>query len=279
MKTLIIGGNSFVGLRFCKKYKKSIFSSCRTKNSKFYLDLNEINENFFSEIEKEGITHCVFLAAISSPDECENNYTNAHLLNVVSTKEVIKRLLSLSVKVVFFSSDQVYPDNTDLFTSKYPCSPISKYGQMKREVEKAFEYNQNFKIFRLSYIYDSSDGFLNYLKNCASLDEKAEIYKDFSRNIIHIDDVIECMNYAISNWEIIEKISNICGPKCLSRAEIADIIKKKTYNNLKYKVVEANEKFWKARTKICNLDITDTVSILNRAPKSFEHFVENNYEN
>ena len=279
MKTLILGGNSFVGMRFCKKYKKNIFTSSRTKNTRFYLDLKKIDENFFLDIEKEGITHCIFLAAISSPDECENNYISAHELNVKSTKEVIKRLLSLSVKVVFFSSDQVYPDNRDLFTSEYPCLPKSKYGQMKEEVENAFKNNDDFKIFRLSYIYDVNDGFLNYLKNCSLRNVEAEIYKDFSRNIIYIEDVIECMNYAINNWENIKKISNICGPKCQSRSEIADIIKKKTYNNLEYKIVEASVDFWKARTKICNLDIADTVSILKRDPISFEHFVENNYEN
>tara|TARA_Y100000385_G_C13086938_1_gene636842 strand:- start:776 stop:1615 length:840 start_codon:yes stop_codon:yes gene_type:complete len=279
MKVLLIGGNSFVGSSFYKIYKKNIFLSSRNKDSQFYLEFSTINEDFFKQVGKEKITHCFFLAAISSPDECETEFKKANSTNVISTKKIISRLLEMSIKIIFFSSDQVYPDTNTTFSTDYPCIPKSKYGEMKKDIEDAFLYNTNFKIFRLSYIYDASDGFLKYIENCAKSGKEAEIYKDFARNIIHINDVIECMNVAVINWNEVKKISNICGPECLSRVEMTDVIKKKLYNSLKFKIVEASEKFWKARTKVCNLDPNDTKSILKRAPISFEKFLEGYHEN
>ncbi len=278
MKTLIIGGNSFVGKNFTKTFTEGPLISSRDKSTRLYLDLENVNSSFFEEIKKEKIEYCFFLAAISSPDDCQEKYENAKLINYISTKKVINELLKMSVKVIFFSSDQVYSDSSEILNRHSQCDPKTKYGILKKKIEESFFEQHNFKIFRLSYIYDSKDSFLEYLKESASLNIEAKIFKNFERNIIFVDDVVNCMHNALSNWEQINKITNICGPSTFSREEMAEIVQKKTYNNLTFSVVEPDKSFWEARTKICRLDPSETAEVLGRSPISFEDFLDNHYE-
>lgn len=278
MKTLIIGGNSFVGKNFIKKFPENSLISCRDKSTKLYLDLENVNSSFFEAIKKEKIEYCFFLAAISSPDDCQEKYEKAKQINYTSTKKVINELLKMSVKVIFFSSDQVYSDSPEIFNRHSECNPKTKYGILKKKIEESFFEQHNFKIFRLSYIYDSKDSFLEYLRESASLNREAKIFKNFERNIIFINDVVNCMHNALSNWEQINKITNICGPSTFSREKMAEIVQKKTYNNLKFSVIEPDKSFWEARTKICRLDPSETAEVLGRSPLSFENFLDNHYE-
>ena len=100
MKTLIIGGNSFVGKNFTKTFTESPLISSRDKSTRLYLDLENVNSSFFEEIKKEEVEYCFFLAAISSPDDCQEKYENAKLINYISTKKVINELLKMSAKVL-----------------------------------------------------------------------------------------------------------------------------------------------------------------------------------
>jgi len=278
VKTLIIGGSSFVGKNFTRKFMEDSLSSSRDKNTRLYLDLENVNSCFFEEIKKERIEYCFFLAAISSPDDCQEKYEKAKLINYTSTKKVIGELLKMSVKVIFFSSDQVYSDLPEVFNRHSECNPKSKYGILKKKIEDSYIDQNNFKIFRLSYIYDSKDSFLRYLKESANLNREAKIFKNFERNIVFIDDVVDCMHNAVSNWEQIKKITNICGPTTFSREKMAEIVQKKTYNNLKYSVIEPDKSFWESRTKICRLDPSETAEVLGRSPITFEDFLDNHYE-
>lgn len=272
MKIFIIGKNGFIAQRILNEFKNSysiITTSSKQNDEDVFLDLT-IPQNFnFDIIEPNDFI--IHLAAISSPDSCEQNYETAYQINVTGTQFFLKKCLEKKAKVLFFSSDVVYGDSDTTFDENSPCEPFGVYAKMKYEVEQALMNDQNAKIFRLSYIFARNDKFTSYLTSCATKNEPAELIHPFSRNAVYIQDLIDAIEALIKNFNQLDnKICNICGPNLLSKKDIAEMYQTYVNQALTFNIIIPNENFFKKRPRTIYLKSLYLNKLLGREPLNIE---------
>ncbi|MDX9743095.1 MAG: sugar nucleotide-binding protein [Arcobacteraceae bacterium] len=265
MKKIIIGKNGFIAKQLLQRNVYQVTSSelnCKETN---YLDLN--NPEIFDYTKLDENTKIIFLAAVSSPDECNKNYGNSYEVNVSGTRYFIKEAIKRGAKVLFFSSDVVYGNRIEKVDEDSETNPFGNYAKMKDEVEKTFEGEKNFKVFRLSYVLSKEDKYLSYLKNCIDKNEVAEVFHPFTRKVVYIEDVLQSIENIIERWDKFQNQKfNICGEEDISRKDIADFYNDTVENKLKYSITKPNEKFWEARPKDINITSMYLEKLIGRKP-------------
>ncbi len=266
MKNIIIGKNGFIAQQLYKRNKDFIFTTSNKNDDKsLHLDLQDVNNFNYDIIDKD--TSVIFLAAISSPDECNNNYDFAYNINVIGSKHFIKEALKRNAKVLFFSSDVIYGNCVEPVDENSNNNPFGIYAQMKNEIEENFNHNENFKVFRLSYVLSKEDKYLSYLDSCISRNETANVFHPFSRKVVYIVDVLEAIEKILKKWEQFDNQKfNICGEENVSRKDIADFYNEAMRNKLQYKLIEPNDSFWEARPKNINIHSIYLEKLLDRKP-------------
>lgn len=255
-KIVIVGSTGYIAeavINKCNTLKIDYVTVSRNPSlSDYFLDLDNSD---FTDIEyiSNGDT-VVFLAAISSPDTCDLNFSNSFNINVINTISFIKATLQKGAKVIFFSSDVVY-GNIDAVNDENSedIHITSSYALMKLSVEKYFSTDTNFKIFRLSYVFSWNDKFMNYLHSNYNSNSIAEIFHPFYRKMIYLNDLIDALFCLIQNWlNYNDRSFNLCGDKFYSRLDLAEFYNK-FVGPLKYLVVKPNRKFYKARQEKINI--------------------------
>lgn len=210
-----------------------------------------------------------FAAAMSSPDRCSREHSQAWAMNVTGTKIVINNVISRGGRVVFFSSDTVYGNCIGETKETAICNPLGYYAEMKYEVERSFLGEPLFKSIRLSYVFSRSDKFTMYLLRCAERNEEAEIYDPFCRAVVHLDDVVGSALALAINWErYSQNTINVGGPKLLSRREFSDVIRSIAAHGLRYRVVAPDAEFFSTRPRFINMVSPVLTSLLAREPHS-----------
>lgn len=269
---LIVGRNGFIAKKLLKRGQYKVTTSNELSSDDVYLDLKNSESFDYSYINEQ--TNIIFLAAISSPDICNNNYDEAYKVNVTGTKSFIEEAIKKGAKVLFFSSDVVYGNTIENVDEDSKTNPFGNYAKMKDEVEKAFENEKNFKVFRLSYVLSKEDKYLSYLKNCVDKNEVAEVFHPFSRKVVYIEDVLEAIENILAKWDDFENQKfNICGEEDISRKDIADFYNKATANKLEYKILEPDDSFWEARPRDINITSIYLEKLLGRKPTKIQYAI------
>ena len=135
IKYLVVGKSGYIATSFLKKNLVGV--CCTTSNSEnkhdLYLDLRRASEFDYRLIDENTIV--IFLAAISSPDYCLENFNDAFNVNVKGTKYFIDKALARNSKVLFFSSDIVYGESRVAVDENTKIKPVGNYGEMKVAIE------------------------------------------------------------------------------------------------------------------------------------------------
>ena len=223
---------------------------------------------------REGDT-IIFTAAISEPAIVSAQFEKATRVNVESTGEFIQGAIDLGCKVLFLSSDTVYGDVETGFDESHPINPKGAYAEMKSIVEKRFEGNPNFKSFRCSLNFYKDDRFTQYLKTCAANNVEADIFDPLTRAIVHRDDTVDAILAVANDWNLAEgQYTNCGGPQVLSRAQIAETVKRVALPNLQFKVSRPPSKFYTDRPAFIEMKSPNLKRILGRSPVTFEETVK-----
>ena len=243
------------------------------------LEYSPLNYNFDKDSIggtplKEGDT-IIFTAAISEPAIVSAQFEKATRVNVESTGEFIQGAIDLGCKVLFLSSDTVYGDVETGFDESHPINPKGAYAEMKSIVEKRFEGNPNFKSFRCSLNFYKDDRFTQYLKTCAANNVEADIFDPLTRAIVHRDDTVDAILAVANDWSLAEgQYTNCGGPQVLSRAQIAETVKRVALPNLQFKVSRPPSKFYTDRPAFIEMKSPNLKRILGRSPVTFEEAVK-----
>ena len=243
------------------------------------LETKPLNYNFDKDsiggtVLREGDT-IIFTAAISEPAIVSAQFEKATRVNVESTGEFIQGAIDLGCKVLFLSSDTVYGDVETGFDESHPINPKGAYAEMKSIVEKRFEGNPNFKSFRCSLNFYKDDRFTQYLKTCAANNVEADIFDPLTRAIVHRDDTVDAILAVANDWNLAEgQYTNCGGPQVLSRAQIAETMKKVALPNLRFKVSRPPSKFYTDRPAFIEMKSPNLKRILGRSPVTFEEAVK-----
>ena len=243
------------------------------------LETKPLNYNFDKDsiggtLLEKGDT-IIFTAAISEPAIVSAQFEKATRVNVESTGEFIQGAIDIGCKVLFLSSDTVYGDVETGFDESHPINPKGAYAEMKSIIEKRFEGNPNFKSFRCSLNFYKDDRFTQYLKTCAANNVEADIFDPLTRAIVHRDDTVDAILAVANDWNLAEgQYTNCGGPQVLSRAQIAETVKRVALPNLQFKVSRPPSKFYTDRPAFIEMKSPNLKRILGRSPVTFEEAVK-----
>ena len=149
---LLLGGSGTLGKHIIKsKY----FSNLKFPTKKQLNILNKKKiEKFLINHNIDLVIHCAALARIK---ECEINKKKAIKINIKGTSNVVKSILNLKknkkklIKLIFISSDAVYPSNKGNYKETDKLAPYNFYGYTKLQGEKIVKKLDNYIIIRTRF--------------------------------------------------------------------------------------------------------------------------------
>ena len=143
-KILVTGGDG----RFATELKK-----IKTKYNFIYiskkqlniLSLNSIRKNI-KRLKPKIILH---LAGLSRPMSIHNTNINKSIdLNIIGTANLVKTCNEHKIKIIFFSTNYVYPGTKGNYSENDPVLPWNNYGWSKLGAESAVQMYKNSLIIR-----------------------------------------------------------------------------------------------------------------------------------
>lgn len=145
MKILVTGSNSRFGkiLKNLKTNKKFIF---RDKRSLNILSPNSIKKNL-NKFKPNSVLH---LAGLSRPMSVhKKNIIKSIDLNIIGTCNLVKEVSKLNIKLIYLSTNYIYPGNSGNYTEEDSIKPWNNYGWSKLGGESAVQMYKNSLILRL----------------------------------------------------------------------------------------------------------------------------------
>jgi len=112
-------------------------------------------------LDKSGYKAALILAGITNIAECEKNKEKSRKVNVDGTLELIKQLVSIGIKPMFFSSDAVFDGEEGLYKDDSTPNPINEYGRQKYAIEKEMKNickDEEYLIVRLPKVFSTDRG-------------------------------------------------------------------------------------------------------------------------
>jgi dTDP-4-dehydrorhamnose reductase len=144
-KIVITGGNGRFGSILKKKYQsKKIFYP----NKKQLNILSTISvKKYLKKIKPKILIH---LAGLSRPMTIhEDNISKSIDLNIVGTANIVKICSELKIKLIYFSTNYVYPGKKGNYKETDPVLPINNYAWSKLGGEAAVQMYKNSLILRV----------------------------------------------------------------------------------------------------------------------------------
>ena len=122
-------------------------------------------ESYIQNTKPDAILH---LAAISNTGYCEEHPEESYLVNVVSVENLAKSAQKHRIKMVWFSSDQIYNGNVELglLTEYMAVAPENHYGRQKLLAEeRASAICPDSVALRATWMYDAPRAGMKTLGN------------------------------------------------------------------------------------------------------------------
>lgn len=144
-KILITGKTS----RFCK----FLFEDLRNYKT-IFTDKKNFNILKFSKMEKfiknKKIDYLIHIAGLSRPMAVHDKNINSSIdLNILGTANVVKLCEKYNIKLIYFSTNYVYPCKKGSYKETDPLLPINNYAWSKLGGECAVQMYKNSLILRL----------------------------------------------------------------------------------------------------------------------------------
>lgn len=148
------------------------------------------------------------LAAIVGAPACKRNPALTRLVNYDAQMNIVNNV-SAKQKVLFPTTNSGYGigEKDSYCSEKTSLRPISEYGRMKVEIEKAFLDKGDAVTFRLATVFGMSprmrmDLLVNDFVYQAVKDGALVLFEEhFRRNFIHVRDVANAFLFGIENYE------------------------------------------------------------------------------
>ena len=147
MKKIIFTGGSgrFAKIFRLVKHKYQIEYPSKTKLNieNFNLVLKYLTKN-----KPDYLIHC---AALSRPMKIhEKNISKSILTNIIGTSNIVRACSQKNIKLIYFSTNYVYPGTKGNYSENDPVLPINNYAISKLGGECAVQMYKNSLILRIS---------------------------------------------------------------------------------------------------------------------------------
>ena len=144
-KIIMTGGSG----RFAKVFKKINQKEKIFYPSKKNLDINNINSvrRYIKKIKPDYLIHC---AALSRPMNIhEKNIKKSIDLNIIGTANITKVCEENNIKLIYFSTNYVYPGDKGNYRETDPVLPVNSYAWSKLGGEASVQLYKNSLILRV----------------------------------------------------------------------------------------------------------------------------------
>ena len=141
-------------LRFsCNQILKGI-DEIKTKYKVYFPSRNQLDitnfkkaENYIKKIKPKFLIHA---AALSRPMEIhDKNIIKSIDTNIIGTSNIVKVCSKLKIKLIYFSTNYVYPSKSGNYNERDPLLPRNTYGWSKLGGETAVQMYKNSLILRI----------------------------------------------------------------------------------------------------------------------------------
>lgn len=229
MKIAVLGGNGFIGSKFCSLVAQNEEVICfdihepMKKNN----NIQYVVGDYFDIMALEGIVKntdiVVHAISLLNPTNSNEKYFIGYSKEVVQLVHLCELISKYKKKLIFLSSGgTVYGDSYNVAVKEtFAINPLNHYGSIKANMEnviRTFRHQVGMRacIARLSNPYGEGQdfhkgvGFIDAVVRKGILGDIIEVWGDGEnvRDYIHIDDVCK-MLYSLCKCEVTEDIYNI----------------------------------------------------------------------
>lgn len=237
-KILITGTSGMLGATLVKLWSKryQVYATAgnnflKNPAKKFKeFDLKTKNyQSLFQWVKPDAIIHC---AAITSHEYCQSNPREAMLVNGDSVKKLNE--VFPEAKLIFISSDAVFPLKTHLAKEKTKTAPATIYGKSKELGERyVLNLAKNGCVVRTTIvgknINSSKQGFVEWIVNSVRAGKKITLYDNAIFTPISIWHFAKELEWVMNNKS--PKILHIAGNEIISKYRFGyNLIKKLDLN-------------------------------------------------
>ncbi len=292
MNILITGANGFLSQHLIHylfshtSHKIIATGKGENRNTKvtalhyFPVELTNKNdvEKLIFDVQADTIVHA---AAMSKPDECNNNREACLLNNVESTKNLLqtfKKSKSPNPLFIYVSTDFIFGENGP-HSEDDISAPLNFYGESKLIAEQlVMESGVRYVIIRPVFIYGPvwmgmRPSFLHWIKNNLEANKNCKVMSDQFRTPTYVYDICKGIETIIQQNK--DGAYHLAGKDILSPHQMALITARVL--NLNSSLIEAvtSETFPEPvrRAKRSGLKIEKAIRELNYTPVSFEQGV------
>lgn len=289
MKLLITGINGFLGRHLTNYLLSKGYTIVATGRGSAkgiisteinYVDLDLTNStSLLKIINKVQPNVIIHTAAMSKPDECEQNKDACILNNVMVTKTIAETAKNINAKLIFTSTDFVFGEGDNQVETSI-TKPLNFYGESKLQAEKYIQQTlTNFCIIRPAFIYGKQiDGlrgsFVQWILSNLEKGNAIKVVNDQFRTPTYVDDIC----YGIERLITLDKqgIYHFAGEEILTPYQMAVMIAEKLQLNANL-IIPVDENTFPEpvkRSKKCILNINKAKKELNFLPTSFINGLE-----
>lgn len=159
---LVVGLDSMIGSALMQEAESRGIpcqGTSRRPGARWHLDLAASPESWQFP---ENATTAILCAARSRLADCEARPEETRAINVTATVALARRLNSQGTRIVFISSNQVFPHDLPCAPDEStPVAPVTTYGRQKAEAEQAIlELSPKNAVIRLTKVISPDHGLL-----------------------------------------------------------------------------------------------------------------------
>jgi len=189
-RVVITGGNS----RFAKELRNSFFGKNIIYTSRKQLDILD-SKSIENCLKKYKPNYLIHLASLSRPMIIhEKNIKLSIDTNIIGTANIVKKCSDKNIKLIYFSTNYVYPGVKGNYHEDDPVKPVNNYAWSKLGGEASVKLYKNSLILRLA------------MTEFPFLHDKA--FKDAKNNFMYRKDVIKILPKILDENGIINIGSN-----------------------------------------------------------------------
>jgi len=190
-KTLVIGGDGFIGSRLADQLKAKrrcyLATQRRKNNRKTYFDLLKAKNN----LNWQSYDVAFICAGLTSYDKCEAQKTLSRKINVIGIKRLIRSLKKAGLFFVYYSSSCVYSGQRKYHQESDKLKPLSEYSRQKVTIEKFIKQNlKNYAIIRTGKVINEALPILAKWREQIYKKRPVTAYNDFTLSPILCDDLV-----------------------------------------------------------------------------------------
>lgn len=178
-------------------------------------------EQVLTRVKPEAVIHT---AAMTNPDDCENNPPLAGGINVGSTG-LFARLLDKDALFVFTSTDLVFDGSRGLYEETDETSPVNFYGETKIQAERQVLHHPNGVVLRLAKLYSYGSPFhpcfVTWMKERFERGVPLPLFTDQFRSPIFVEDAARAVVDVLEQGAR-DHLYHLGGPDRLSRTEFGE---------------------------------------------------------